>query len=337
MSPYTFAELLTCFYHLHQDLENRKTQTELAALLHVNRRTITNWFNGNYVPRQPEVVEALARALSLTAFQADLLFYAVDPTWVKYGTPAAVLEAAEIVRYREEAIAYPRELLEPMPSLTQIEREWRLVFHDKFTSNYRRWGVGVKENGICRLERRMREGCYELALDNQYHEDVFMGGDSNCFAPDIYYLTVQGQMSQGNTADDGYGVMFEEISDECFALFRVREQQRQVSVIQTFTGGDHAQVYLRRKPTPAIKVGEMNKLGILAIHVEHWFSLNDTWVGHCLLPRLPYSRLDVSIIAGSHQIVACQFQDLRVYAPPSTRLYPALEQLVGTLVDERTA
>ena len=124
MSKYTFSELLTCFYHLHQDLENRKTQAQLADLLQVNRRTITNWFSGNYVPRKPEMIETLARALCLTAFQADLLFYAVDPAWVKYGTPAAVLEAAEIVRYREEDIKYQRDRPEPIPSSAQIEREW---------------------------------------------------------------------------------------------------------------------------------------------------------------------------------------------------------------------
>ncbi|MBX3012402.1 MAG: helix-turn-helix transcriptional regulator [Caldilineaceae bacterium] len=323
MSNYTFAELLTCFYHLHQDLENRKTQAELAGLLGINRRTLTNWFSGNYVPRQPAVVETLARVLSLTAFQADLLLYSVDPTWVKYGTPATVLAAAEIVRYREEAVASLPERLNPLPSLSQIEHEWRVVFQDTFVSNYHRWGVGVKENGICRLERRIRDGYYELSLENQYHEDVFMGGDSNCFAPDIYYLTLKARLIQGESDDDGYGIMFEEINDECYALLRIRERQRQVSVVQTFTGGDHAQVYLRRKPAPAIQRGTVNKVGILALHAEHWFYINDTWVGHCVLPRLPYSRLDVSIIAGSRQTVVCHFQDLRLYAPSAAHLSPS--------------
>ena len=160
-----------------------------------------------------------------------------------------------------------------------------------------------------------------------------MGGDSNCFAPDIYYLSVQARMVQGNTEDDGYGLMFEEISDECYALLRVREQVRQVSVVQTFTGGDHAQVYLRRKPAPVIRVGAVNKVAVLAINADHWFYLNDTLVGHCSLPRLPYSRLDVGIIAGAGQAVICQFQDFRVYAPPSIRLHPTLEKLTGLTLD----
>ncbi len=333
MSKYTFAELLTCFYYLHQDLENRKTQAELADLLQISRRSITHWFSGDYVPRKPAKIETLARALSLTAFQADLLFYSVNPAWVKYGTPPAVLEAVEIVRYREEEIAYSHELLEPTLKPEQLEQEWSLVFRDTFVSNYRRWGVGVKENGMGRLERRMKESRYELTLHNQYHEDVFMGGDSNCFAPDIYYLSVQARMVQGNTEDDGYGLMFEEISDECYALLRVREQARQVSVVQTFTGGDHAQVYLRRKPAPVIRVGAVNKVAVLAINADHWFYLNDTLVGHCSLPRLPYSRLDVGIIAGAGQAVICQFQDFRVYAPPSIRLHPTLEKLTGLTLD----
>lgn len=113
----------------------------------------------------------------------------------------------------------------------------------------------------------------------------------------------------------------------------VREQQRQVSVVQTFTGGDHAQVYLRRKPAPVIRVGAVNKVAVLAINADHWFYLNDTLVGHCSLPRLPYSRLDVGIIAGAGQAVICQFQDFRVYAPPSIRLHPTLEKLTGLTLD----
>ncbi len=315
MTNYTFAELLTYFFYLHQDLDNRKTQEELAKALGVNRRTITNWFSGNYIPRTPDAIERIAKALSLTAFQADLLFYSINPAWVKYGTPANILESAEVIRYRETEDGKTKKIVEATPSPTQIEKEWHLTFEDRFTGNHQRWGTGVKENGICRLERRFSQGGYELTLHNLYHEDVFMGGDSNCFALEIYYLTVQAKMLEGNTDDDGYGLMFEEINDECYALMRVREQARQVSVVQTINGGDNAQIYLRRKPTPSLRPQESNKLAILAVDKEHWFYVNDALVSHHSIPRLSRSRLDVGIIAGSRQTVVCRFGDFRVYQP----------------------
>lgn len=315
MANYTFAELLTYFFYLHQDLDIRKTQEELAQQLGVGRRTITNWFSGNYVPRTPEVIEGIAKALSLTALQTDLLLYAVNPTWVKYGTPANILESAEIVRYREVESSKSQQVIETTPSPMQIEGEWRLTFQDKFAGNHQRWGTGVKENGICRIERKIQQGGYELTLHNLYHEDVFMGGDSNCFAPNIYYLSVQAKMLQGYTEDDGYGSMFEEINDECYGLMRLREIARQVSVVQTFNGGDKAQIYLRRKPTPSLRPQQSNKLAVLAVGDEHWFYVNDALISHHSIPRLSRSRLDVGIIAGSRQVVICRFENFRVYEP----------------------
>jgi transcriptional regulator with XRE-family HTH domain len=204
MPNYTFAELLTIYFHLQNNLEARKTQADLAAAAGVSRRTVSGWFAGDYVPRTPEVVERLAAALCLTAFQADLLFYAVDPTWVKYGTPPAVLQTAEVIRYRETAVAQSTQPRQTIPSLAQIEQDWVIVFEDTFETNYQRWGVGVKRNGMSELTRTLSDKRYRLCLQNQYHEDVFMGGDSACFAPEIYYFTVQAQLAQGASAADGW-------------------------------------------------------------------------------------------------------------------------------------
>lgn len=329
MTRYTFAELLTVFFHLHQDLENRKTQAGLATAVEVSRRTLSGWFAGDYLPRTPDVVSRLAHALCLTTFQTDLLLYAVDPAWVRYGTPAAVLEAAEIPRYREEDVEGDAAGIKAIPSITQIEQEWPVVFADRFESNYRRWGVGIKENGMGRLERSLRNGRYELSLQNQYHEDVFMGGDSACFAPDLYYLTAHARLVQGATDDDGYGLMFETLGDECYGFLRIREQSRRASVIQTFNGGDQATVFLRRVPAPALRPGDWNRLAILALFDEHWFYINGSLTGHKVIPRLPYARLDVGLVAAPGQLVICSFRDFSVRAPAKTPLYSRLEQLIG--------
>ena len=314
MLNYTFAELLTVYFHLHQDLETRKTQTELAAAIGVSRRTLTGWFAGDYLPRTPDLVEGLATALCLTAFQADLLFYAVNPAWVKYGTPAAVLAEAAVLRYREQAgAAAPAP--QAIPSLAQIEASWRPYFQEEFTSNYQRWGVGVKHNGICRVERAMADSCYRLTVQNEYHEDVFMSGDSNCLAPPNYYLTVHAQLVQGGDEADGYGIMFEAINDECYAFFRVRDSMRRVSVVQTRNGGDDAQVFLRQIPVAGLQPGQPNQVAILALQEDHWFYVNGQLIGHCVLPRLRLARLDVGVAAGVGQRVVCEFRQLRVTVP----------------------
>lgn len=317
MSNYTFAELLTVFFHLHQDLETRKTQAELAAAIGVSRRTIASWFAGDYLPRTADLVEQLANALCLTTFQADLLFYAVNPLWVKYGTPATLLTEAEVIRYREQEDETP-SLPKATPSVARMESTWHTAFCDQFVSNYQRWGVGHKDSGICRIERSMHNGYYQLTLQNDYHEDVFMGGDSNCFAPPIYYLSVQAKLVQGMDKADGYGLMFEAINDECYAFLRVREQMRRISVVQTQNGGDNAMVYLRQLPAPSLQPNRFNKLAILALHDEHWFYVNDRLIGHQVLARLPVARLDVGIAAGMGQQAVCEFTAFSVLVPPPT-------------------
>ena len=318
MPNYSFADLLHIFFYLHQDPAEKRTQAKLAGAIKVSRRTMANWFAGDYTPRSPDVVERLAHALCLTTFQADLLLYSVNPSWIKYGTPGQVLEMAEVLRYREADEPPNNAASQAVFSMAQVEREWRLLYHDTFASNYRRWGVGTKNNGMCQLERLMEEGSYVLSIQNQFHEDVFMGGDSSFLAPDIYCFTARAKMARGDTQDDGYGLMFEEISDECFAVFRIREKLRRASVVQTFNGGDKFNVFLRQVPALAIRPGDTNHLAILAIHQDHWFFVNEALIGHCLIQRMSCARLDVGIIAGTQQHVTCRFQDLRVYVPPAS-------------------
>ncbi len=291
---------------------------------------MAGWFAGDYAPRSPDLVEGVARFLGLTAFQVDLLLYAIEPAWVRYGTPSAILEAAEIIRYREEDIAYAGQTVKTIPSVVQIEREWSLILEDTFETNYRRWGVGTKSNNFCRVERTIRDNRYVLALENQYHEDVFMGGDSSCLAPKIYYVTVMAEMVQGSTEADGYALLFEEISDDCNAMFRLREKLRKASVVQSFDGFAEYKVYLKRVSAPSVNPKGSNKLSILAIHDDHWFYVNDALVGQHVIPRLSLARVDVGIIAGAQQQVICHFQNFRVYVPQAAKVYPTLTNLLET-------
>ena len=126
-------------------------------------------------------------------------------------------------------------------------------------------------------------------------------------------------MLQGDTCDAGYGIFFEEISDECFALFRIREKQRRFSVVQSyFPGGEKFDIYIDQHPALSIKQKEANTLALLTIGEQHYFYVNESFVGKCNIPRLPVSRLDVAIIAPRGEEVICTYQDFRIYVPYSS-------------------
>ena len=315
MPRYTFAELLNVFFYLHQGVAQCKTQGELATALNVSRRTVSGWFAGNYTPRTPALIEQIAHLLCLTSLQADLLLFAVDPRWVKYGTPATVLATTDLLRYQEtDVLVRPVAVQAKRPPLiAQIEQEWQLVVEENFTGNSRRWGTGVKDDGIATIERVLADGRYRLTLTNRFHEDVFLGGDSAIFAPPVYYVSVYAQLVQGATDADGYSLLFEEISDECQAMLRVRERQRKVSVVQATPGRPEFQVYLNRVAAPSLRPGQVNKVAIVAINQDHWFYLNDAFVGHAVIARQPWARVDVGMVAGVGQQVCGQFQRFRLY------------------------
>jgi hypothetical protein len=106
--------------------------------------------------------------------------------------------------------------------------------------------VGIKSNGVSLLERRLENKSYILSMQNQFHEDISMGGDSACPSPEVYYMRVNAKMIQGDTDDDGYSLVFEEIHDECKGTFRIREKQRKVSVVQSSFPGDKFNIYINR-------------------------------------------------------------------------------------------
>jgi hypothetical protein len=252
---------------------------------------------------------------------------------VRYGTPEQVLQTIELVRYNEQVVSSSMDTNDVPPPIEVIEREWSTVFEDHFEQNANRWGLGMKDDGVCRIERSMADGRLHLTLQNYFHDTAFMGADSTCFAPPIYYLTVQAQMLHAHADDDGVALIFEEISDNCLAMFRIRTKLQQASVMQTFDGTTHFNIYLNRIPVPSLRAGKVNKIAILAIHHNHWFYINDLLVGQCAIPRFPRTRLDVGVAAGVKQRVTCHFQRFQVRVPPTTHVYLALEQIAGTHVE----
>jgi transcriptional regulator with XRE-family HTH domain len=325
-----FDRLLHFFFALGLYHEIR-TYDDLARAVGVSRRTITGWFSGSHRPLSPEIVIRLARALGLMKLEADLLLYAISPAWVRYATPPDVLEAFTMLQYREYKIASPIATSATPPTIAEIEQSWTVTFAETFQSNQHNWGLGYKDDGVSRIERAMQDGQFVLTAYNRFHNTIFMGGDSSCFAPPIYYLSVRAQIVCGEAHDDGYALLFEEIGDNCMAIFRIRDQSRMAAVFQTFDSSSF-NIYLSRTPTPAIIPGGVNKLAILAINEDHWFYVNDQLTGQCRISRFSRSRLDLGVVAGGGQTVVCHFRDFYVRVPSAAQRYPILDELASSPV-----
>ena len=321
MLRYTFADLLHVFFALRLPSNEIRTYEQLATALQVSRRAVAGWFAADYTPRSPDIIVRLGEVLDLIPLETDLLLYAVNPKWVRFGTPVKVLAAYEIVRYREHLVPAVVPVERTPPSIAELEHTWTVVFEDTFADNYRQWGLGVKDDGLCVIERSIVERHLILTLHNRFSGIAFLGADSSCFAPPTYYMTVKAQLVEAQTEDDGYAFIFEEISDNCHAVFRIRERLQQVSVVQTFDGTTGFDIHINRVPAPSICVGAINKLAVLAIDDQHWFYINDALIATCAIARFPCSRLDLGVAAGRNQIATCSFQHFCVRVPPTSAPY----------------
>ena len=314
MSRHSFAELLQVFWVLR--LEPELNQADLAQKIGVSLPTLSNWFTGKYKPRRTEDVDTLARVLRLSAFEADLLLYAINPKWVKYQTPLHILDQFEFIKTWEKLMPQaPFIPCERVP-IEQMETHWPLFFEDRFESNGNHWGLGWRDDGVCRVERSIANGCYTLTLHNRFYWNIYLGGDSHCFAPPVYYMSVEVQRLSGNNAEeDGFGLIFEEICDGSHGLFRIRDAVPAISIFLTRNGGDHCDIYLDRTSCAAVRVRQTNKLAILAINNHHWFYVNNVLVFDAEIPRIPHTRLDVGIFSGSTVPVTCEYRNFVVRVP----------------------
>ncbi len=318
MSPlrYTFRELLNFFFSFQ---DRYKTIKDLAPVIGKSERAIRGWLNGETVPRDPEVIINIANAFSLNAQQTDLLLFAANEKWITYGTPVEVLQGINPFSYRD--IYFETHRFSKPPAIDTLESSWKLIFSDDFTSNYRRWGIGFKDDGVCRIRRSMKDGAYHLRLTNYFHDTVILGGDSSCFAPRCYLFSVEAQVTHWKDRHDGLAVLFEELSDSRFALMRVREQTRQVSVVKvndygvTGDGFDGQEIYFQKREAPTLRPGQMNRYCIVATEEHHYFYVNNYCIGEAIIPRHSLARLDVGIVATAWSRVTCRFQRFRVYAP----------------------
>jgi hypothetical protein len=195
--------------------------------------------------------------------------------------------------------------------------EWPVVFKDDFTTNGNHWGLGTRDDGVCQVERIISDGCYRLRLHNRFHWNAYVGGDSNCYAPPVYYLTAEAQRLSGqHDAEDGFGLLFEEVNDGCHSILRIRDAVQCFSIYRAQAGGDAVTLYQDRKFHPAIRPAQSNRVAILAEYERHWFYINDVLVFNTHIPRIPDTRLDVAIVSGAAASVSCHYRNFTVRVPP---------------------
>lgn len=326
---YTFADLLHIFFALRSNPDRIRTYDDLAQATGISRRSLAHWFAGDYAPRTPEPVERLGDMLGLTGFQIDLMLYAINPRWSRYNTPADQLQTVEVIRRVEQRLPDPSISPNDLPSPSQIESTWPILFRDNFESNAHHWGLGSKDDDSGRVERSISNQCLELRLSNRFVSEMFIGADSQCFTPDRYYCSVYGRFVSEAGPDDGLALVFEEISDACHGLIRIRDRSGEFSVIQGFHGGDFWKIYLQRRPMHGYRTGQFNKIALLVEHQQHSLFINDYHQASWELPRLPASRIDLGIIAGGQQQAEVHFKDFWVRVPADQRPFATLEGLIG--------
>ncbi|MCA0351355.1 MAG: helix-turn-helix domain-containing protein [Chloroflexi bacterium] len=316
MSRHSFAELLRAFFILHGD--ETLTQARLAEQVGVSLTTMNNWFTGKFRPRYIRQIEKIAAELYLTAFEADVLFYCINPAWVRYQTPVSAIQEFELNKVWEHVVPSAAVKARSI-DLRRIKATWQPYFYDDFVQNGHHWGLGWRDDGVCRLEREFVDQTYQLTAYSHFHTNVYLGGDSPCFTPEHYYVSlIAERLTPANNEEDGYCIFFEELCDLSHGMFRIRDDVGMFSICETRNGGDHWAVYYDRSFHPAIKIRQPNTLSMVVLGQEHHFFVNDQLVWRGQIPRLSHSRIDVGIVTGGKLPVQCRFREFKVLVPPKS-------------------
>lgn len=324
MPKYTFAELLRVFYQLRKEYKYEVmdctptegfSQAELAKLIGISMPTLQNWFAGRFTPQRPEAILNLSGILNLTALQSDMLLYAVNPKWIQYGHSTEILEAFDLLCYRPSLMR--QEVNRPIapPSLEEIERDWDFHFIETFQSNINRWGTGTKNNGISLLTKMIHNDSYNLTMENNFHDNVFMSGDSACFAPDIYNIQVDAKLIEGEDLDAGYGISFDEICDEHLKIFRIKPNMNEAKVVGN-THENNWSIYINTSPVDCLMHNTFNRISMTVFNNQYWFYINSKLFGYAEIPRVPHTRLDVAVIVGNNHTMKAEFKNFIVRVPP---------------------
>ena len=313
---YRFCDLLEIFYVLRLKPDVIPTKAALAEYCGVSLRTVNYWFSGKIIPNSADIILKISDALGLTPEYADMLLFAVNPEWIRYGTPIKHLRSLKVVRPREYDVDHGWDATIVAPSIPMMEQTWQTAWEDDFVDNHQRWGLGMKDDGTAMIKRSIVNQQLVMHMTGQFHAQAFWGADSNCFAPSIYYMNVEAKIVEGDAEECGYVLIFNELNDQRHAIFRIREYHKQISVVQTFEGKEGFEVYINRQPTSSIKPSQWNKIAILAIHQQHWFYINDRLINKATIPRYDHARLDLGATVCNEQSITVAFRRFVMRVPP---------------------
>lgn len=319
-SDYDFSQLLRVSFALRPD---NLTQAEIAEQAGISATSLNNWLTGVSKPKNKQSVLNLLHLFALSQLQVDLHLYKINPGWSQYGTPTDVLANISLLSYQEYGQRQTSKFkITPSPRI--IEDSWKLSLHETFESNYNGWGLGVREDNIMTLHKELANKKLILWAKNNFDDSAEGSADSCIVAPKNYYFAFEVEKLAGGTNDNPL-ILFEHINERCHAIVRLRAESQELSVAKTRIGQRVYDIILRKIACPFAKPIK-NKIALLTMEKDFYCYVNDVYVAHFEMERLPVSRLDVGLMHGSGtHICKFAFSNLKIFVPND------LSGLKGTL------
>jgi len=187
---------------------------------------------------------------------------------------------------------------------------WDILLADDFDSDSRMWTKGTYDDAYARVQRTIRNRVYKWEVTSK--RGVITWAPVEIFTGTDFYVTVEAERVAGSSGSD-MGLVFREDSEYNFYYFGVGDDGFFVSV----NYDDRWINIIELSPSSAIRVGEANRIAVIAQGSYYVFLINDQVVGDAVDEHIPSGSVGLGIqIDQPDQQLTFQFDNFELRRRP---------------------
>jgi hypothetical protein len=186
---------------------------------------------------------------------------------------------------------------------------WPLLFLDSYLDNTHAWPTGEESGDLVDISMQV-DGTYRWKALAK--EGFIYWSRPDIMVTQDFYLGVDVKEIDG-TEDGQYGLMFRQVDNDNFYIFKVNQRQQYIFERSTIDGW---QTILDWSETPAIKPDETNHLEVSAIGPDFIFFINGQFINQAFDESLQSGKTGVMIgIPNAGEEVVIDFDNFEIRSP----------------------
>jgi hypothetical protein len=225
-------------------------------------------------------------------------------------TAAPTRTAAPNLTATQKAIQSTETVQAIQTTKADASANWDILLTDDFDSDSRMWITRTEDYEYARVQRTIRSRVYQWEVTSK--RDLMSWVPLEIFTGTDFCVTVEAERVAGSS-DSDMGLIFRADSEYNFYYFGVGDDGFFVSV-----NYDHEWInIIESSPSPAIQVGEVNRLTVIGQGPYYIFLINDHVVGDAVDEHIPSGSVGLGFqLHQPNQKLTVQFDNFELRRRP---------------------